>query len=468
MSVTVAEAPVFAPDHRLFLEGQFADEPTLDQRRVFRASELGSEHEVGLRAAELIGRAAVGATVEVSQLPEKEPPMSLLEALRGGERNLVRANVASDMLERSVKAGLVMRVKLTRNANGDIMQHGQTNQEIQLNSLRHGSTNPKMRPRTEAEVRNKFRIDAGDKQGLLKDHYLVVFSPASDDMTEEEMDDEGFFTDTMSMAIQATTEDGTDLETQSAFVAGKKDRQAPRHDGETIIRLGQMLGIDFSGMTAAQIIDTPVYIPKSLMPNGVIDLARLWDIAAGGTFFGQDKPQQDYLEYLEECWRREAQLQPDIEAVTDQLLSEAHTMRVPEDATSRLGELSGARLIKLAVKDKSIDARVFGKEAAYYVEAARHYYDQGNMEQSEQFVGKAVDSDESTSCPGGRRRQEETQSAETEKPSSGGDDADCEFTSEECPECHAKKVRTVVKKISANRKRISGDCGCSITVKSQG
>jgi len=39
---------------------------------------------------------------------------------------------------------------------------------------------------------------------------------------------------------------------------------------------------------------------------------------------------------------------------------------------------------------------------------------------------------------------------------------DCEFTSEECPECHAKKVRTVVTRVRGKR-HVEGSCGCSKT-----
>lgn len=40
-----------------------------------------------------------------------------------------------------------------------------------------------------------------------------------------------------------------------------------------------------------------------------------------------------------------------------------------------------------------------------------------------------------------------------------GDD-DCDFVSKSCPECGAKNVKTVIKKISATKKRIEGACGC--------
>jgi hypothetical protein len=41
------------------------------------------------------------------------------------------------------------------------------------------------------------------------------------------------------------------------------------------------------------------------------------------------------------------------------------------------------------------------------------------------------------------------------------EDGDCEFMSKECPLCHAKNVKTMVKKLSSGKKHISGSCGCS-------
>ncbi len=44
-----------------------------------------------------------------------------------------------------------------------------------------------------------------------------------------------------------------------------------------------------------------------------------------------------------------------------------------------------------------------------------------------------------------------------------GSNEDCEFTSEECPECHEKKVHTKVTRLPNGGKRVTGTCGCSKT-----
>lgn len=40
------------------------------------------------------------------------------------------------------------------------------------------------------------------------------------------------------------------------------------------------------------------------------------------------------------------------------------------------------------------------------------------------------------------------------------EDGDCDFISKECPMCHTKNVRTIVKKLHSGKKRIEGKCGC--------
>lgn len=72
-------------------------------------------------------------------------------------------------------------------------------------------------------------------------------------------------------------------------------------------------------------------------------------------------------------------------------------------------------------------------------------------------------------CPGNIQlgNDSETNDSETDginrQEAYGGkkdSDEDCEFVSKSCPECGAKNIKTVVKKISATKKRIEGACGC--------
>lgn len=429
---------------------------------------LSSEHFSRAKAERFIGMVATGAEAKI--IHETGQLMSLQESLRRAAQGdfealqSARMNVRGDVVERSIKKGHITKVTQKVDGEGHTIQHGHSGRSIQANSLRFASQNPKMLPRTKAETRNLFRIEDVGRQGLLKDHYVVVPSRPSDDMSEKEMHQEGFFVDTMSIAFQATTEGESDeLITETAFVAGKRHRNATRHDAELVARLGERIGIEVRGLTAAQGIDRAWWVPKSLMPNGVIDLVRLADEGMG-TFFGEDRPAEDYLAYLEKCRQREAELEPTVQKIVSQLIAESDSFRTPLDATRRLHELSEAELVARSLTDEKIDTTVFGTESAYYIQAARHYLEQGDMDMVEKFMTKAVATADSNSCPGGGIRSMANGEATGKSAASSSEDGDCEFTSNECPLCHKKKVRTVVRKMSSGKKRISGSCGCSTTV----
>jgi len=429
---------------------------------------LNSERFSRTRAERFIGMVVAGAEAQI--IHETGQPMSLQESLRRAAQGdfealqSARMNVRGDVVERSIKKGHVTRVIQKVDAEGHTTQHGHSGRSIQANSLRFASQNPKMLPRTKAETRNLFRIEDAKRQGLLKDHYVVVPSRPADNMSEKEMHQEGFFVDTMSIAFQASTEGGTDeIITETAFVAGKRHRNAPRHDAELVARVGEQIGIEVRGLTAAQGIDRAWLVPKSLMPNGVIDLVRLADETMG-TFFGEDRPAEDYLAYLEKCRQRELELEPTVQKITQRLIAEAASFQTPLDATRRLHELSEAELVARALTDENIDTTVFGTESAYYIQAARHYLEQGDIEQVGRFMVKALATADSNSCPGGGVKSLENGGAAGKNTqSSTSEDGDCEFVSNECPLCHKKKVRTVVRKMANGKKRISGSCGCATT-----
>ena len=471
--------PVAAPEavrhevHFALWEQEFADvQEAVD---VYDVSQLPSDEAVRERAAVFIGRVAAGAAVEFTAAHEAETT-SLMDAIhraaRGDQkaRKLVEMNVRTDYSERRIKAGDIIEVEMEVTPDGRVMQFGQTAESVQANSLLYASRRWQMRERVEAEARNMFRIEDALARGLLEDYAFVVVSRAADNMTVDEMHDEGFFVDTMSTCLQVTTLRGGKLITESAFVAGKADRTAARHDASTAVRFARGLGMDYVGKSAAQLIDTPMLIHKKYLRNGAVDLVIRWDDAAGGAFYGRAEPRQDYLLHRRECVRRREDSELIIQHNVATLLAQAGSIRTPLDATGMLGKLSGTALARHAVFDETIDPMVLGAESARYVTAARYYLGQGDYDQAEHFTKKAVKHEDTRSCPGGGRRAQE---AEADKPdavragSDSSDDADCEFTSKKCPECGAKDVRTVVKKISTTHKRISGACGCTKTFKSK-
>lgn len=456
-------------------ESQFETPDQLTQPEgsvcIKEAADFGVESLARSRATQLIGRAAVGGAAEIEYTRQTDET-SLMEAIhraREGDpiaRRMVEANVRSDAIERTIKAGHVMKkVKLEVNGRGQVLQYGQTAESIQINSLRYASQAPQIRERTEPEVRNMYRIEELRRRGVLKDYVFVVFSRAADTMSIDAMRAEGFFTDTMSMAIQATTEenDGS-LTTEPAFVAGKRDRDGARHDAESLARLGDNIGMDYRGKSAAQVIDMPALVHKKYMPNGVIDVVAWLDAAAGGTFFGQGVPQQDYLQYLTQCAQREAELESTVQVIADQLIREAESITTHVGATSRLSKLSEEKLLHRALTDEKIDGLVFGEPAAFYLAGARYYLEAGDTDKANELFELALETASSSSCPGVGKESGISGSSEDSESGEQRNDSDCIYTSKECPMCKKKNVVTWDRQISGKHRRISGiSGGCNCT-----
>ena len=361
-------------------------------------------------AATKAGEIAVEQTVEE---PRYKPIESLYDALiTANESNdadahqLIYTNIKTDVIERTIKSGHVMKVDLCVDEAGKIQQFGQSMESVQANSLRFAAGSWQMRERTEAETTNAFRIQAAYEAGELDDHSLVVFSLAADNMEIDEMQEAGFFTQTMSCAIQVTTAAGGKLTTESAFVAGIKAEGEKRHDLDTVVEVGRRLGVNYEDKGAAQILSQPILIPNELLPNGAIDLVKLWDEAAGGTFFGEDRPAEDYQDYRLKCATREATYEPKILAIKQELLERTAEINNRVEATKMLAKLSGKNMVEQALSDRTIDSRVFGSIAAEHIEQARKHLERGDDDAAKIEAARAIRTETSSSCPSGGSKNE--------------------------------------------------------------
>lgn len=462
MSIVLAERPspelAFEPAPYLDAQIGFAEQPVIQPDvqlpPSFLATELPQEELVQQRFKKLaheIGNIALGASQEqieqkVSEATPEGQSSSLKDAIQRAAwgdkqaRELITSNVAGDVAERTLKAGNVVTIKMTHDADGNIVQHGQDHGGIHKNSLLYDAAHPHMQKRSEAEARNSLRIKTYEQQGLLEDHYLVVLSraPVASEMTEEEAKEAHFFIDTQSLAIQATTAEGDDIIVESGFVAGVKQPGGERHDEAATIGIGDNFEVDYRGMSTDQMIDSPMLIHKSLMPNGVVDLVKLSDAITGG-FFGQDKPAQDYLLYKQFCEQRQANYAPKVEKVVNQLISEAFIIDTPLKATERLNKLSGAAMVEHAVYvDPTINPMVFGPEAAAHVVEARQAVAKGDTRQAQAAVDVAKKTEKSSSCPTANKL---FGSEDKEKDEDGTDNKESKDGNIRCIKC-----RKVVKK----------------------
>lgn len=368
---------------------------------VMLVTELHEDIRAKEKAAHLIGSVALGATTEVESDKTDKPIRSLYDALtlaKDGEieaKRVVESNVSTDVIERTIKTGHVMKpLPLHVSSDGKIHQYGQRLDSIQANSLRYASDNPVMRARTEAEVTNSYRLEELNRTGQLDDYNFVVISKA------ENLPEYGFFTDTMSCSIQVVTKDDTGhLSQESAFVAGKSSVDGELHIDQTVNKLGQRVGVDYAGKTTAEIIGMPLLVHKNKMPNGVIDFVKFIDDCAGGTFFGEDRLAQDYLEYQKECYLREASFLPKIQTITEELIARSEEITSPLAATRVLSSISGNHMVEYAISDTTINPNVFGMVSAGYIEKARQAQMIGDVQNINHFMGLAKKHEQSSSCP---------------------------------------------------------------------
>lgn len=356
-----------------------------------------SEQEIANRVASLAGRLALRDSLTID---DNYPISSLAEAIKSAAQGddqavqLIKANVSTDVIERTIKAGFVSpKMHADIGSDGSISQYGQSYLTIQANSLVQSQNHLIMKKRTESEARNALRIEELARRHILDDYSLVVFSRA------ENLANCGFFLETMSCAIQLTTKDGQGIATQSAFVAGK-DQQGKLHDQSAVEAIyNHLAGVDIRDLSPAEIIDRPLIIPNWVIPNGVIDLVKLYDQFSGNKFFGLDQPQQDYLDYQEQCLKRQADYSAITNKIVRELISQAEQFQNPKEACLRLNQLSEYYTLQKAVIDRSIDPRVFGRVAADHLIQARVAIDQGLLFEANREFKFALKTAKSSSCP---------------------------------------------------------------------
>ncbi len=365
---------------------------------VLVVPDMLTDHETRQRANRFIGM-VMCHDVDVEVLTVQQPIESLHVGIKlavmgdTDALHMVQTNARTDVIERTLKTGHVMDpVPLSVSEEGKVMQFGQTSDSIQANSLRFTANDTVMRARTEAETRNAFRIEELHQTGMFEEYSLVVLSLA------ENMPEAGFFTDTMSSSIQVTSKHGNGLAIESAFMSGIASTGAERHDFATVAAFGDQMGVDLSGKTAAEIIDTPLLIRNDLIPQGAIDVVRMLD-DVNNTFFGEDKPRENYQLYREQCRFREKSFDPKVALITHDLLFEAATINSPVQAVQRLHKISEKYMVAHAVTDTTINPMVFGRVAARHIETARQHVLMGNIHEAHHEISEAQTTAQSYSCP---------------------------------------------------------------------
>jgi hypothetical protein len=356
-------------------------------------------------------------------------------ALLGEPKDIavVDMNISKDIGERLSKAGLYTKVKLQAN-NSVFEQNGKKLSDMSLNALKYTTLNGEMEGRTKQDHKNVAIIQKLHAEGILKTHYAVVHSTTSTTMSQADKKDYNFYTDTETCSIQLFAADGDDIALETALVAGKATPTSPRHDIKTIKKLAETFGAPLDTDDGNEIQGKVLLIPKEALPNGLVDLVKLYDDEAGGTFYGEAKPRQDYLEHREFCRQREKNQHSMVLQIRAQLLKEAHAFETPLEAILRLDYLSERFCVKYATTNKEVNALVFGPTAALHVEEARFFLERGETKRAEESLHAAQKTAVSGSCPLNKNGNPEDNNNPNSKP-------DEEASSEKwmkCPHCTAR------------------------------
>lgn len=355
------------------------------------------------KTAQLIGGMAIRGTVEGFVPPERSNESSLMAATQqaalGDEASLrvVTRNVGTDVAERLFKAGHQTKVDMEF-VDGNLEQDGRPLVDIHRNTLEHTVLNDEMMSKTTFELQGVVLAQLLYRAGILTKYNLLLCSPSSTRMTPEEKRRYGMFVDTDSCSIQLLSTNGSQATLETAFVAGKVAPNAPRHDIKAIQALAAAHGITIDTSDGTEMLQHVMLIPKEQAP-GVANVVEWFDDAAGGTFYGQDKPRQDYQAYAESCYERSKDFDGMVQDIVAQLVSESHTFMTPMDAVLRLDELSAAASRKRALHDNSIDVAIFGAKAAEQIQEARFFMERGQIDRAEMAMAKAAALDESGTCP---------------------------------------------------------------------
>jgi hypothetical protein len=461
---------------------QLWQQPAYGEARVVPVRQLGYEQATRAKFERWLGGLALKGSAEVGSAGE-QPRTNLLDRLRAAKAGSETAkqsldiDIATASAEFSFKTDHITEITTRIDADGDQEQFGQKMHDVQANALT-------MRPGrheilqgvSKVEALNTHRIKAMRAAGDLRDHYYVVPSIVPFDVPEKQLDErgDGYFVHSMTYVAQATTEESENtVTTESGFMAGVEagehdsfeDRQAKRHDIAALSMVYEALGVELPPTRdAAGFLDNGILIPKSMMPGGVADFMR-WCQEATAILHGEAPPHgsEFYRTLLARSREREASLAKVNERVRDILLASADTLANAIEASKFMWKTIKHELVDESLENTDIDPVVFGAKSAAYIHQVRQQYQMGDIVYAQELLARAHKTAKGGGCGGGST--EEGEDGENQSERSGNrnraDKEDCEFTSETCPLCKSKKVKTRVTKRADGKKLITGSCGCS-------
>lgn len=386
---------------------------TIESADFLTIAELGLEHRIDQRFSKFVGGIAMSEVAQIDQVGQIVSLQDSIDQIAEGNIDAymsARANVATMTYEAVNKAGEVITTRSQILPDGQFMQYGTLHANIYANTLKHRAKHPIMRQFAESETRHWLTLEELTPTGILEDYYYVVASRVPAKMTPAQLRREGYFVDTMSVVFQASSVENGQLVTDSAFAAGSDDGWSEdRFDGEAVQSVMQSFGENDVSTDPLDQHRRGMLIRKDHMPNGVVDLVKMYDAAIGpNRFFGRlDMPDHSYEDFRAYCIKRQARLSSVIDNALANLVANRHNILTPTDATTMLEECVKNELTELAVQDLTIESRIFGREAAKHLDRARELMLEGNYKAAESEIKKFEDKAEITGCPTGSDQEAE-------------------------------------------------------------
>lgn len=433
--------------------------PSIEARSAYDNPELEAElrrQVVALSAAAL----ALRQSAAHERDEQEEGPVTMFDLLKRSvegdneARKGALMNIATLVSEVTCKSGNVVKVEGFLGADGRLYQHGQDSEDILLNTFAHVGISST----TLNEAASLLRCEAKMRSGELgpDESYIEISLVPSG--THSELDDAGYFLETMSFVIRRISREATSgkVTLESAFVAGvdgerllaeiggeptkekmiarQKRALEIRHDHELISRLEGRLGVvlpDEDTVKACIIAD-------AYLPHGVTDLVRLCDQEASRLlgkeiFFGLPQTPEDYTTYTQTCHERSRRFDDIVETVFRS--AQAHVMRgevAPGQVPQLLRKLLERQLVPRAIDRQDIDMRVFGPETYALMHQAIQAGVEGDEAKKQSLTEQAIKAAKAYDCPSAREKKADAKGRDDS--AEGKSDADCEVTVT-CPCC---------------------------------
>lgn len=436
-------------------------QPRLESAYEFKDVETAVDREL---ATIMLGVGAVGGMVEIDRDPDEHADMkSMILGAKQGDQMAANgrdANISTLISELTTKYGNVVTTRVNVDKQGNFYQFGQSMRSCILNTLRFRGRDAT----TLTEIRNILRSQEYVRRGILQPGGKIYELSIVRDGNAAELEQAGYFVESMSMVVRETALDDTGNITMSSyFVAGVdmdaisseigdgldegtiRERQVEavkrRHDKLLMQQFFADEGIETSGDSSEHYL-VALLDRNGRFENGALDIVRRLDeiasqVTGKNRFFGTNIEGYSYESFVALCKDRSNQYGDIMKAVVHEAEVRI-TERTPAgEVPAILRAIADKHLIRRSVMVGDIDARVFGAKAAGFVIAARREVSLGG--DASLLVAHAIKASTNGDCPSAIGSSKEDRSiGSPSDPISGeagnedGENGACEYTIDCC------------------------------------